>query len=67
MKTSEEHYQEFLSRIPTREAFRAEMIGKLNAVIGDGYPLPISKENIMELVAILPMDTLGDPQVWPKL
>lgn len=63
--TSDEHWRNFLSRIRTREAFYAEMEGKLKAVIASGYPLPIGEKDIGELLAIMSLDTLGDPQFWP--
>lgn len=63
--SADEHYKNFLSRIQTREAFQAEIKGKLHAVLRSGYPLEIRPNQIDELVAILPMDTLGSPQFWP--
>lgn len=61
----EAHYRKFLARIQTRNDFHKEMTGKLEAVIDSGYPLPIDKKDISELVTIMAMDTLGDPQYWP--
>lgn len=61
----DEHYQKFLARIGTREEFQIEMEGKLKAVIESGYPLGIRKEQVSEIVAILALDIVGDPQFWP--
>ena len=59
------HYSEFLSRIQTRDEFHAEMVGKINAVLDSGYPLPIARNQINEIVSILSLNTIGNPQFWP--
>lgn len=63
---ADQHWANLLSRIQTREAFVFEIKGKLQALKESGYPLPLEEKNIDELVAILALDTMGDPQIWPK-
>lgn len=65
MLTPEEHYQEFLKRIPTKKAFQDEIEGKLKAVAASGFPSPISDDQISFLCSILPINILGKPQFWP--
>lgn len=63
--TQEEHYQEFLKRIPTREAFRAEVEGKLKAVQESGFPHGLDDNDIDMFLSLVPLNTLGKPQFWP--
>src|ERR1700742_4784981 len=63
---ADDHWLNFLGRIQTREAFRFEVVGKLQAVRESGFPLSITEEQVNELVSIISLDTIGDPQIWPK-
>lgn len=67
MKNSNEHYAELLKRIAVKEEFSREMTGKLCAVIDSGYPLGITKAQVPEIVTILRLNTIGEPQIWPEV
>lgn len=64
-KSQEEHYQEFLSRIQTRDAFREEIRGKLKAIEASGFPTDITDSQIDFLCSVLPLNTIGKPPFWP--
>lgn len=63
--TQEQHYQAFLARIPTEEAFVAEVQGKLKAIKDSGWPLGLKDADINMLCSLLPLNTVGEPQFWP--
>lgn len=64
--SQEDHYNNFLARIPTIEAFRAEIKGKLEAIRENSFPIGLDDDShISLLVSLLPLDTIGKPQFWP--